>query len=79
MADKCGKTMAAISENRRDPLEGQENTVSQDRSAVGTRKPIVAGKLGDIKGVDHMRDDSQTQPDSTGGRNVMGRTGRAGR
>jgi hypothetical protein len=76
MADKCEKTMSAISENLRPPLEGQENTVSQDRSAVGTRTPIVAGKLGDIKGVNHMRDDSQSQPDSTGGRNIMGRGSR---
>jgi hypothetical protein len=61
------------------PKEGTENTTTLDRSAVGSRKPIVAGKLGNIKGVDHMRDDSQGQPDSTGGRCVMGRTGRAGR
>ncbi len=61
------------------PKEGTENTTTTDRSAVGSRKPIVAGKLGNIKGLDHMRDDSQGQPDSTGGRCVMGRTGRAGR
>lgn len=80
MAEKCAKTMAAISENRRDPIEGNDkDTTSQDRSSVGSRKPIVAGRLGDVKGLNHMRDDSQTQPDSTGGRCVMGRTGRAGR
>ena len=63
----------------RGPKEGTENTTTRDRSAVGSRKPIVAGKTGNVKGVDHMRDDSQGQPDSTNGKCVMGRTGRAGR
>ena len=80
MEDKCDSTIAAVPENRRDSQEGDDqNNTSLERSAVGSRKPIVAGKLGDTKGVNHMRDDTQAQPDSTGGRCVMGRTGRAGR
>lgn len=74
MGDKCNSTMKAISDNRRMPLEGEENTASQDRSTVGTRKPIVAGKLGAIKGHNHMNDDSQSQPDSTGGKCITGAT-----
>lgn len=80
MADKCNSTMAAVSENRRGPQEGNDqNNTSLERSAVGSRKPIVAGMLGDIKGVNHMRNDTQAQPDSTGGKCITGRTGRAGR
>jgi len=80
MTDKCNSTMEAVSENRRGPQEGDDqNNTSLERSAVGSRKPIVAGKLGNIKGVNHMRDDSQGQPDSTNGKCIMGRTGRAGR
>lgn len=63
----------SVQENRRPQREGQTNTATLDRS---NRTPITAGKIGDIKGFNHMRDAATMGPDSTGGRKIVGITGR---
>ena len=48
-----GKTAQKILENWKPPQEGVENDISEKNSG---RKPIEAGRIGDIKGQNHMRD-----------------------